>query len=174
MRTRLFPSKGAFGLGGHCIRTTQKLSDQEGLWASPLIQWSAHTGSRVLHKVRWVRQPLPQAAGQVPVKECGAWAHWSSVLGMSPQSSSAQSRSGRRCVTFIYWCHNVFALPCSSEPAQGVGVAALEAVLEIFFFFLLVASRYLTQWHKRPITVSSPRRLILTQLGTTVSHVGCN
>lgn len=104
------------------------------------------------------------------VKECRGWASRSSVLGMRPRSSPAPSRSSRRCVAFIYWCHHAFALPCPSEPAQGVGVAALEAALGIVFFFLLFASGYLTPWHKRPITVSSPQRLILTQLGTTKSR----
>lgn len=141
MRAR--PLKGASGLGGHHIRATQIHPDQGGLWASSLVQWSAQRRSRVPHEVKGLRQPTspscwPGCLSLGPdVQECGGWASRSNVLGMSPRSSSAQSRSGRRCVTFIYWRHNVFALPCPSEPAQGVGVAALEAALGIFLFFLL-------------------------------------
>lgn len=61
--------------------------------------------------------------------------------------------------------------PCSLEPAQeGGGAVALQAILGIFFF--LLKSGFLTLWLKRLITLFFPQWLILTQLGTTVSHVG--
>lgn len=53
------------------------------------------------------------------VQECGGWASLSTVLGMNPGSSAAQSRSAGRYVTFISWVSHVSALPGPSEPTQG-------------------------------------------------------